>query len=123
MSDTKRVLIVEDVAEMRELLRAALGTMKELKVSGVAANCAEARFEIERRRPSVVLLDEILPGESSLDLLADLKAALIPVVLMTGVSDRAAPLPEGASSRVRKPDAKLSMRIMDEIKSALLAAR
>jgi two-component system, LytTR family, response regulator len=102
-----RVLIVEDVDEMREYLRTFLDgfadSIGSVKVSGVARNVAEARQEISRNRPGVMILDEILPGESSLDLLREAREDGIPVILMTGVEHPAHPIPPEALGRLTKP--------------------
>lgn len=78
-----------------------------------AGDCWNARLELNRRRPTIVLLDEVLPGESSLDLLSTLIELKIPVILMTSQADRsnlmkgsdpsAPPIPEGAVARLLKP--------------------
>jgi DNA-binding NtrC family response regulator len=60
-------------------------------------------LELTRRRPHLVLLDEILPGESSLDLLAELKAQEVPVLLITGIVGRNQPIADGAYGRILKP--------------------
>ena len=73
---------------MRELLKVLVEGVAEVGSVSVAANLWEARLEISRHRPDLVLLDEILPGESSLDLLSELERDSVPVLLVTGVSDR-----------------------------------
>jgi chemotaxis response regulator CheB len=98
-----RVLIVEDVETMRELLRELVSGIPGCRVSSTSRNTAEARVEVHRRRPDVVLLDEVLPGESSLDFLAELRALSIPAILVTGLEDRTHPLPDGARARLAKP--------------------
>lgn len=99
-----KVMIVEDVPEMRELLKTAVESVAGIKVSDLAANGWEARVALGRRRPDLVLLDEILPGESSVDLLNELTKDGICVILVTGVQDPSHPLPEGALERWVKPD-------------------
>jgi response regulator of citrate/malate metabolism len=98
------VLIVEDVEEMRLMMEQFIGAMAHFKVSGTASNVPEARLELTRRRPALVLLDEILPGESSIDFLQELVGDGIAVVLMTGVENPSHPIPRGARARVIKPD-------------------
>ncbi len=97
------ILIVEDIAEMSQLLEHTLQGIAGIKISGIVQNTFEARLELTRRRPSLVLLDEVLPGESSSDLLQDLISQGIPVILMTGLTvPSSAPL-AGALERVIKP--------------------
>ena len=98
-----QILIVEDVESMRSFLEVFLGAIADVKVSGVAKNTWEARIALTRQRPDLVLLDEILPGESSLDLLKEINAHGIPVLLMTGLERPTHPLPDGACARLSKP--------------------
>jgi DNA-binding response OmpR family regulator len=98
------VLIVEDVDEMREMLEQVIAAIPGFKVSGAARNGWEARLELGRRSPSVVLLDEVLPGESSVDLLAEIRQLGVPCVLMTGVENPTHGVPAGAWGRITKPD-------------------
>src|SRR5689334_4877495 len=98
-----QILIVEDVADMRHLIAQSLAAFPEFKVSGLAQNTSEARVEIYRRRPDLILLDEILPGESSLDFLKEIKQLGIVTILMTSVSDPAHSLPPEAVGRIIKP--------------------
>jgi DNA-binding NtrC family response regulator len=100
----KTVLILDDVLEMREMLETLINGFNGYKVSASCGNCAEVRLELTRRRPSLVLLDEVLPGESSLDLLSDLVAEGIPVMMMTGMEKATHEVPSGAAWRIVKPD-------------------
>jgi DNA-binding NtrC family response regulator len=100
----RTVLILDDVLEMREMLETLINGFEDYKVSGACGNCAEVRLELTRRRPSLVLLDEVLPGESSLDLLTELVAEGIPVVMMTGMEKATHEIPPGAALRITKPD-------------------
>lgn len=100
----KRILIVEDVESMRAMLEYAVKEMPGYSVSETVKNGFECRVSLTKRRPDLVLLDEVLPGESSLDLLKEMETLEIPVVLMTGMQgDRCEPLPPGAYDRVMKP--------------------
>ena len=102
-SASPRILIVDDVEDMRELLRAMVESIPGLQVSGTAGNGWEARLELDRRCPDLILLDEILPGESSLDLLKEFRERGVPVMLVTGVQNPTHALPEGAFGRLVKP--------------------
>lgn len=97
------VLVVEDVDAMRHLMSMVLSDIPEIKLSGLAQNSMEARIELSRRRPHLVLLDEVLPGESSLDLLQELIAQQIPVLLLSGLEDQDRLIPPGALGRLQKP--------------------
>lgn len=98
-----RVLVVEDVSEMRELIAQVLSELPDVQISGKAANLWQARIEVSRRRPDLVLLDEVLPGESALDWLPELNELGIPVLLITSLEDRGGPVPVGAAGRITKP--------------------
>lgn len=97
------VLVVEDIEDMREMLRSLIDEMEGVRVIGAAANIWEARLEVDRRRPDLVLLDEILPGESSYDFLTEVTQNGVPCLLMTGVEESEHPLPKEAVGRIYKP--------------------
>jgi DNA-binding response OmpR family regulator len=80
-----RALVVDDDAALRLLCRVNL----ELEGFAVreAATVAEAEAAIAAERPDVILLDVHLGGEQTHDLLARIRAAGIPVVLVTGSVD------------------------------------
>jgi DNA-binding response OmpR family regulator len=77
-----RALVVDDDAALRLLCRVNL----ELEGFAVreAATLAEAEAAIAAERPDVILLDVHLGGEQTYDLLAQIRAAGIPVALVTG---------------------------------------
>jgi DNA-binding response OmpR family regulator len=52
-----------------------------------AATIDAARTAVDERRPDVVLLDVHLGGEASNELLEELRASGIPVVVVTGSAD------------------------------------
>ena len=97
------ILIVEDVDEMRSLLEHTLKDIEGLRISGVAKNGFEARLETLRRRPDLILLDEILPGEFSSDLLHSFVNDGLPVILITGLVEPPEKIPTGALGRLNKP--------------------
>ncbi len=76
------ILIVEDVETMRKLIGLTLEGMPEFRVSGTVGSGFEARLELDRRRPDLVLLDIILGAESGLDLLPDLTERGIPALVL-----------------------------------------
>jgi DNA-binding NtrC family response regulator len=79
------VLVVDDDPSLRMLSRVNL----ELDGFDVreAATAADARAAVAQERPDVVLLDVNLGAEASDDFLDELRAAGIPVVLVTGTAD------------------------------------
>ena len=79
------MLVVEDDSSLRLLCRVNL----ELEQFDVreAATVDEARALVRDARPDVVLLDVHLGEEASDELLAELRAAGIPVVIVSGSAD------------------------------------
>jgi len=79
------ILVVEDDPSLRLLARVNL----ELEgfVVREAASLAEARAALVEERPDVVFLDVHLGREQSDELLDELAADGIPVVLVTGTAD------------------------------------
>ena len=80
-----RALVVDDDAALRLLCRVNL----ELDGFAVreAANVADAEAAVAMERPDVVLLDVHLGSEETSALLERLRAAGIPVALVTGSAD------------------------------------
>jgi DNA-binding response OmpR family regulator len=80
-----RALVVDDDAALRLLCRVNL----ELEGFAVreAATVGEAEAALEAERPDVILLDVHLGGEQTHELLARVRAAGIPVALVTGSVD------------------------------------
>ncbi|MEK6704756.1 MAG: response regulator [Bdellovibrionota bacterium] len=98
-----RILIVEDVENMCRLLKDLLSSIDGIAVSGFARNGWEARREILRNRPDLVLLDEVLPGESSIDLLNEFNSQGLLVILLTGMKDANHQVHKKALGRIYKP--------------------
>jgi two-component system alkaline phosphatase synthesis response regulator PhoP len=103
-----KILVVEDEADIRELLRYSL-TQEGYAVEE-AADGAEALDRIARRAPDLVLLDLMLPRMSGLELCRKLRAssetAQMPVIVVTAKSaevDRILGLEMGADDYVVKP--------------------
>lgn len=99
------MLLVEDDASVRLLCRVNL-ELEDIRVRE-AASIEEARAAVEADRPAVVFLDVHLNGESSEVLLAELREAGIPVVVVTGSADIAhyRDLADGVLSKPFEPGA------------------
>ncbi len=100
------ILLVEDRAELREMLVQAL-TRMGYEATG-AATLAEAQSALARRRFSAVLTDLKLPAGSGMDVLraAQQADAAIPVVIMTAygsVAEAVAAMRDGAYDFIQKP--------------------
>jgi DNA-binding response OmpR family regulator len=90
----KRVLIVEDDQELRELLRTTLEG--EGFTAEIATDGAEGLSRLRRGVPDLVLLDLVLPGINGLEVLMALRsdpaARRVPVIVMTGTQTQASEL-------------------------------
>jgi DNA-binding NtrC family response regulator len=99
------VLIVDDDANTREAL-AALAAQEGF-TTALAGSLAEARIQLVRQRPDVVLMDLRLPDGSGIDLLEDLDdRSSIETILITGhasVESAVEALRLGASDYLTKP--------------------
>jgi putative two-component system response regulator len=85
-----RILVVDDNAEMVELMRELLVSRGYDVVA--CRNVESAEVEVHRHAPDLILSDVIMPGRSGYELCRQLKSnpttRLIPFVLITGLSDR-----------------------------------
>ena len=70
-----RVMIVEDHADFRELMKVLLGSQPDIEFLAQAESLAEARTQAARFELDVVVLDLGLPDGSGADLIADLRQA------------------------------------------------
>ena len=84
------ILVVDDILMNAVLLKELL-TGRGYQVVAVQ-NAAAAEAEIRREAPDLILLDVVMPGKSGYELCRELKedpnTRLIPIVLITGLTDR-----------------------------------
>ncbi|RYY05414.1 MAG: response regulator, partial [Alphaproteobacteria bacterium] len=81
---TVRVLIVDDSATIRRLIKATLNRDPEIELVGEAANPDEARAAIKQFNPDVITLDVEMPGMNGLDFLERLmRLRPTPVVMVS----------------------------------------
>lgn len=122
MSSRKSILIVEDEADLADLVR------RHLEREGYACRTAPdgqtALAEIRRSMPDLVLLDRMLPGLSGDELLSHIRhenrGAGIPVIMLTAKaeeSDQLVGFALGADDYVAKP---FSMKLLLARVAALL---
>ena len=87
---SQTILVVDDKLDTLLLVRELL-TSRGYNVN-TASDADEALQAIRSERPDLILLDVIMPGRSGYDLCRELKddpaTRLIPVVMITGLSDR-----------------------------------
>jgi DNA-binding NarL/FixJ family response regulator len=80
-----RVLLADDAAEMRALLRwALLRDDGAIEVVGEVADGAEALRRVADLAPDVVVLDLQMPGPPPAELLRDMAATGVPIVTFSG---------------------------------------
>ncbi|AXQ29060.1 phosphate regulon transcriptional regulatory protein PhoB [Solimonas sp. K1W22B-7] len=104
----KLILVVEDEAAIREMVRFALGRA-EFRVTE-AGNAQEARLRIADERPDLILMDWMMPGITGVELTRELKAQPtskdIPVIMVTARAeeeDKIRGLNVGCDDYVSKP--------------------
>jgi cyclic di-GMP phosphodiesterase len=87
---TATILVVDDNADNALLMRELL-TGKGYEVV-VALQVEQAEQKIRQHHPDLILLDVVMPGKSGYELCRELKGdpatRLIPVVMITGLTDR-----------------------------------
>jgi two-component system chemotaxis response regulator CheB len=104
-----RVLVVDDSATMRGLIRTALGWDRDIEVVGEAADPYEARQAIKDLNPDVVTLDVEMPNMNGIDFLERLmRLRPTPVLMVSTLTTRGAEttlraLELGAVDCVAKP--------------------
>jgi two-component system phosphate regulon response regulator PhoB len=120
-----RILVVEDEAAIREMVQFTLARAGFELVE--AADGAAARERLAAGGIELVLLDWMLPGESGLDLLAQIKrdpaTARLPVIMLTARAesgDKVSGLETGADDYITKPfsPAELTARIRAVLRRA-----
>lgn len=123
MAKQDHILIVDDDAEIRGLLREYL-QKQEYRVT-TAANGREMHAAMSPTRPDLVILDLMLPGEDGLTLCRDLRAeSNLPIIMLTArgdETDRIVGLEMGADDYLPKPFS--PRELLARIKSVLRRAR
>ena len=117
------ILVVDDDAEIRSLLREYL-QKQEYRVT-TAANGREMRAALSPAPPDLIILDLMLPGEDGLSLCRDLRASSnLPVIMLTArgdETDRIVGLEMGADEYLPKPYS--PRELLARIKSVLRRTR
>jgi len=118
------ILIVEDEADLREMLAESLEQSGYTTFSAGTVN--EARKLLEQQLPDVVLLDWMLPDTSGLNWLRQIRRIdrfrTLPVIMLTArgeVNDRVAGLDGGADDYIVKPFSlkELQARIRSQLRN------
>lgn len=105
-----RILVVDDSAVMRSLLRTVVGADPGLEVAGTAADGVSALNALPTVRPDLILLDVEMPVMDGLVTLRELRKRgfKMPVIMCSSLTQRGAKvtieaLAGGASDYVTKP--------------------
>ena len=125
MNDVVRVLVVDDSAFVRKVVRQMLSRSPFVEVVGAARDGEEALELVERLRPDVVTLDLNMPGSDGLDFLRKQMARRpLPVIVVSVASEAGElvmqALDAGAVDVVQKPTALATDRVL-EIADDLIA--
>jgi len=86
-----RVLIVDDSASMRALIRQTLSSDKGIVVCGEAADPLEAREAIKQLNPDVMTLDVEMPRMNGIEFLEKvMRLRPLPVIMVSSLTERGA---------------------------------
>ena len=82
-----KVLICDDVADLRSLYRVMLDPEPDIEVVGEAADGEEAVFLIHTLHPDLILLDINMPKRNGLEVLLDIRRHYpeTKVIMLTGM--------------------------------------
>jgi len=122
----KKILVVEDEAPIRDMLRFAL-ERAEFRIS-LAGDVPEARLRIAESRPDLILLDWMMPGVSGIEFTRELKSGPmtkdIPIIMVTArveEEDTVRGLNVGCDDYISKPFSfpELNARILAVLRRTL----
>jgi DNA-binding NarL/FixJ family response regulator len=84
-SVSKRILIVDDLPQMRKLIRDYLEEEKEFRVRGEAIDGFDAIDKAHNLKPDLIILDASMPGMNGIEAAPKLKKLLpeTPIILFT----------------------------------------
>jgi two-component system, chemotaxis family, protein-glutamate methylesterase/glutaminase len=124
-----RVLIIDDSATMRALIRVMLEREPDIEVIGEAADAMEGRTLIKERNPDVVTLDIEMPGMNGLEFLEKImRLRPTPVIIVStlthaGTTATMRALELGAVDCYAKPTGSSGEMLQDQGKLAELVRR
>lgn len=131
VSDKVSVLIVDDSALMRSLIKRIVSSHPELEVAGIAMNGRFAQQKLPSLKPHVMVLDLEMPEVNGIEFLKwrEQQGIEIPVIILSAIATQGAKvtmeaLDLGASDFITKPQGSGSdelRRIGDELNEKLLA--
>jgi CheY-like chemotaxis protein len=106
MPRPRHVLLVDDHAEVRAVLRHAVTQLSPSATIAEAADGAEALRAVEEQQPDLIITDYQMPRLTGLDLVRTLRAqgATMPILAISSASSvRASFLAAGADHFLHKP--------------------
>jgi two-component system, chemotaxis family, protein-glutamate methylesterase/glutaminase len=118
MSQPIRVLVVDDSAYIRKVIREMLDRAANIQVVGAARDGEEALELVESLRPDVVTCDLIMPGIDGVEFIRRQMALWpVPVVIVSIAGESServlSALDAGAVDVVQKPSALATERVLD----------
>jgi len=118
MASVVRVLVVDDSAYVRKVVKEMLSRSPFLEVVGTARDGEEALEMVDRAKPDVVTCDLIMPGADGIEFIRRQMAVRpIPIVVVSIAADSSArvlsALDAGAVDFVQKPTALATDKIFD----------
>jgi len=118
MNKLSKVLIIDDSAYIRKVLRQILNKSPFLDVVGTATNGVEALEMVESLKPDVITCDLIMPEMDGVTFIAEqMKRKPIPIVVVSIASESGevalSALSAGAVSFVQKPTALATERVLE----------
>jgi two-component system, chemotaxis family, protein-glutamate methylesterase/glutaminase len=113
-----RVLVVDDSAYVRKVIKQMLGRSPFIDVVGTARDGAQALELVEELHPDVVTLDLIMPGMGGLEFISkQMSRAPVPILIVSianGASQLVLDaLDAGAVDVIQKPSALISEKIFE----------
>lgn len=124
-----KVMVIEDECDIRDILTNLLED-EGFKVVALSSG-VNALEEIKAHQPDLLLLDQILPGKTGLDVLKEIRTSSthskLPIIMVTGLSgedDKVSALDVGADDYITKPfyPKELTARIKALVRRSALAA-
>ncbi len=127
----KKILIVDDSAFMRKLIRDFLSAHPSLEVVGIARNGKDAIQKVKSLKPDVITMDIEMPEMNGLEAVKIIMKDLpTPIIMLSSMTKKGAEatflaLEYGAIDFIAKPSGTISLdldKIKDEIIEKVLAA-
>ncbi len=116
----KRVLIVDDAAMMRMVIRNLLGNDKRYHVVGACANGAEALEQLKTLAPDIILVDIEMPVMDGLTFLRNARLKTrAKIVVLSSIAGTGSPKAHearslGADAVIQKPSGSVSLDLVDK---------